>query len=127
VIYLSYKQLPELRHLSPLDRRTAWVNFIVTSPGAGRAYAWLIIVGMLAGLAMGAFVPSQPSEGPVIGGMLLGALLPPLLSRLVHLQRCRSALKTFVSASSHAFVPVSDRSATIIRFGKETAPDLTRR
>jgi hypothetical protein len=121
VIYLSYKRLPELAHLSPQDRRAAWINFIFTRGGstaASRRLGWLAIAGALLGIAAGAVAAPYTSEFAVLAGLMVGSLLPPFIYHVIFLQRARPSLRAFMSASTLPFTPVSDRASAIMHFGK---------
>jgi hypothetical protein len=121
VIHFSYKHLPELAHLSPQDRRIAWVNFVFAREGArgeSRWLGWLIIVGSVLGVAVGAFAVPFPSEITVVVGLFVGITVPPLIYRAIALQRWRPSLRAFVSASSAPFTPFNDRAAIIAHYGR---------
>jgi hypothetical protein len=122
VIYLSHHQLPELANLSPLERRTALVNFRLTDGAASRRsrlLGYVIFGGQISGIIVGAvFFPDSPEKG-ILLSMLGGLFLSLAVGYFVDLYSSRPALRAFIAASSRPFVPVNDCAAILIYRGKQ--------
>ena len=123
MIFTNYKRLPELAHIAPEHRRAAWINFTLSRPPAdtratSRRLGAVVIAGMLIGIVCGAcFIPASP-ETAVFIGMILGLLLPLFGYHFIHLHSVRPALRSYLASPEFTLMPISNRAALFIHFGK---------
>jgi hypothetical protein len=123
MIILSYRDLPELAHLPPNDRRAAYINFIFSrSESEHRVSAKLMRnylgVGSALGWVLGErFIPTTPGWAAVLG-MAGGAVLSGVIAHIGQLQKCRPALRDYIESPQFTLTPVSERAARAIRRGQ---------
>ena len=99
-MYYSYDRLPELSGFTPEQRRVVWRQFSAARTPAqvrlSRLYGVAIVIGLLAGLAVG--VAKQAHSLIFMAG---GVLVAAALMRLFHVDLSRAALRAYLASDQY--------------------------